>query len=55
MSLNEIRFSEMHPDNYVLCRVFEFDMEKKSGKVFNVTGNIRNELQFEAINFQVKM
>ncbi len=55
MSLNEIRFSEKHSENYVLCRVFEFDMEKNSGKVFSVIGNLKNELQFEAINFQVKI
>ena len=55
MSLNELRFSEIHSANYVLCRVFEFQISTKSGKVFQIEGNIKNEAHLEAINFRVKV
>ena len=55
MSLNEIRFSEIHSDNYVLYRVFDFEIDTKIGKVFALSGNIKKAAQLEAINFRVKV
>ena len=48
MSLNEMRFSEIHPDNYVLYRVFEFEINTKSGKLFHITGNIKDKAQLRS-------
>jgi hypothetical protein len=55
MSLNEIRFSEIHSDKYVLYRVFDFEIDTKTGKVFALLGNIKSGAQFEAISFRVKI
>ena len=55
MSGNEVRFSEKHPDNYVLYRLFEFQIATRTGKMFQIPGNIKNTLHFEAINFRVRI
>jgi hypothetical protein len=55
MSINEIRFSELHSEHYVLYRLFEFKIDSGSAKLFKVGGNIRNACQFEAINFRVRI
>jgi hypothetical protein len=55
MSMNEIRFSELHPDRYALYRVFEFEMETKSGKFFKIEGNIASVCQLEPINFRIRV
>jgi hypothetical protein len=55
MSINEIRFSEIHAKNYVMYRLFEFRANEESGKIFRVLGNIRETLQLEAINFRAKV
>jgi hypothetical protein len=54
MSINEIRFSELHAENYVLYRLFEFSIEEASGKLFKVEGNIQAAMQLEPINFRVR-
>jgi Domain of unknown function (DUF3883)/Domain of unknown function (DUF3427) len=55
MSINEIRFSELHKRNYVMYRLFEFRPNDESGKLFQITGSIREALQLEAINFRAKV
>jgi hypothetical protein len=55
MSLNEMRFSEIHAPNYILYRVFDFELDSKTGKHFTILGNIKKEAQFEAITFRVKI
>jgi hypothetical protein len=55
MSTNEIRFSELHSDHYVLYRVFEFKMETKSGKIFKIEGNIGSVCQLEPLDFRVRI
>ena len=55
MSLNEMRFSEIHSSDYVLYRIFDFEIHTKTGKVFHIAGNIKDEAQFEAITFRVKI
>ena len=55
MAINEVNFSERNPEHYALYRVFEFKMDQGSGKVFKIAGNIKDILQFEPINFRVKI
>jgi hypothetical protein len=55
MSRNEVCFSEIHPDNYVLYRLFDFEIATKTGKMFQITGNIKDTARFEAVNFRVKI
>jgi hypothetical protein len=55
MSINEIRFSELHSDCYVLYRLFEFQIETKSGKMFKIEGNIGSACQLEPINFRLRI
>jgi hypothetical protein len=54
MSINEIRFSELHAENYILYRLFEFSTEAASGKLFKIEGNIKAAFQLEPINFRVR-
>jgi hypothetical protein len=54
MSINEIRFSEIHAKSYAMYRLFEFRSSEES-KLYRVTGNIREALQLEAINFRAKV
>jgi Domain of unknown function (DUF3883) len=54
MSINEIRFSELHAEQYALYRLFDFSIEVASGKVFKVEGNIKATLQLEPIIFLVR-
>jgi hypothetical protein len=53
MSINEVRFSELHSDCYALYRLFEFQIETKSGKMFKIEGNIASACQLEPINYRL--
>ena len=53
MAINEVRFSELRSKNYVLYRLFEFQIATRSGKIFKVKGNIKDTLQFEPISFRL--
>jgi hypothetical protein len=55
MSANEIRFSAIHSDQYVLYRLFEFRIGTKSGKMFKIEGNVSGACHFEPINFRVRI
>ena len=54
ISPNELKFSEQHPENYHLYRLYEFDIDTKSAKVFVLTGDLSNQItlmptQFKAV------
>ncbi|MSP81276.1 MAG: DUF3427 domain-containing protein [Rhodospirillales bacterium] len=55
LSINEIKFSEVHADRYYLHRVFEFDPATRSGKTFVIKGNARQRLQLEPISFRARV
>ena len=44
ISPNELAFSNQHPDNYFLYRVYEFDAETRCGKVFVLNGNLSKKI-----------
>lgn len=52
MSPNEINFSEKHPDNFFLYRVYDFGSEN-SAKFFIIKGNVNNQLIKTPINFRM--
>lgn len=39
MSASEYTFYELHKENYVIARVYEFDMSTKNGKIEYILGN----------------
>ena len=55
MSINEILFSKTHANNFAIYRIFDFDVDALSGKVFVLAGNIECGAHLEAINFRVKL
>lgn len=38
MSASEYEFYELHRDNYIIARVYEFDMSEKTGKIEYISG-----------------
>jgi hypothetical protein len=54
MAVNEVKFAELHQKQYTLFRLFDFEIGTKSGRVFRIEGNIKEALQFEAINYRVR-
>lgn len=44
ISPNELAFSIQHPENYFLYRVYEFDAEARSGKVFVLNGDLLKQI-----------
>jgi hypothetical protein len=52
MSPNEINFSEKHPDNFFLYRVYDFGSEN-SAKFFIIKGNVNNQLIKTPVNFRM--
>ncbi|MBM7623762.1 DUF3427 domain-containing protein [Sporohalobacter salinus] len=52
ITLNEVAFSELHPDNYYLYRVFNFDFETKKGQFYEQSGSIRDNFDLEPVSFK---
>jgi hypothetical protein len=40
VTANEVRFSEQHPSDYHLVRLYEFDATSGSGKFYRVVGRL---------------
>ena len=41
ISANEVAFSERHPKNYELCRVFLYDTIADNGRCYSIFGDIK--------------
>jgi hypothetical protein len=52
LSLNELRFSVTKSEHYYLYRVFDFDQQTGSGKVFICRGDLTNAFSLAAIQFK---
>lgn len=52
ISPNELAFSNQHPENYFLYRVYEFDPTTRSGKVFVLNGNLSTRIQVVPTQFK---
>jgi hypothetical protein len=53
-SSNEISFSENHPDDYVLYRVYEFDEKSNTAECFQVTGPLSANFSHTPIQFKLR-
>ncbi|TND08850.1 MAG: hypothetical protein FD123_1704 [Bacteroidetes bacterium] len=51
ITLNEVAFSEMNPENYHLYRVFNFDRETRVAEFHDYSGNIKNHFLLEGVEF----
>ena len=49
---NELAFSELHPDSYVLIRGFDFDLEKETGKYFELGSDLKTHVSLTPVNFK---
>lgn len=52
ISPNELAFSNQHPDNYFLYRVYEFDAETRSGKVFVLNGDLLKQISLAPTQYK---
>lgn len=55
MSPNEIEFSKRNPSNYYLYRVYEFDVDANSGKVFLINGDISTAINLLPTQFKASL
>lgn len=54
MSVNEVEFSDKHHDNYHLYRVYEYDKKTDTGKLYCVSGKVRELYELSPNNFRVR-
>jgi len=54
MSVNEVEFSDAHPNNYHLYRVYEYDKKTDTGKLYCVSGKVRELFELTPNNFRVR-
>ena len=53
LSANEVGFSALHPDNYELCRVFEYDKRTNSGRCYSLWGDISRSFTLSPTHYRV--
>ncbi|HVO43098.1 MAG TPA: DUF3883 domain-containing protein [Aggregatilineales bacterium] len=53
ISANEVAFAISHPDNYELCRVFDYDYASNSGRFYSVSGTLFKNLHLTPTQFRV--
>jgi hypothetical protein len=51
ISPNELEFSKQNPVNYYLYRLYEFDNDTKTAKVFVLTGDLSNQISLIPTQF----
>ena len=49
---NELAFSELNYDSYVLIRVFDFDLEKETGKYFEFGSDLKTHVSLTPVDFK---
>jgi uncharacterized protein DUF3883 len=49
LTKNEIEFSRLNKNQYFLYRLFDFDINKNSGKYYQIQGDLNSELDLEPI------
>ncbi|CAO4173245.1 Protein NO VEIN C-terminal domain-containing protein [Methylorubrum aminovorans] len=54
ISPNEVSFSELHPDSFELCRIFEYDKQSGTAKFYSVTGNMRTGLSLAHTQYRAR-
>ncbi len=51
LSPNEIEFSRMNPNNYYLYRIYDLDVQNKSGKIYVLTGDLSDKLDLKPTQY----
>lgn len=51
ISPNEVAFSDAHPNNFCLVRVFGFDNKEHSGKAYAIYGSLSEQLELTPIQY----
>ena len=52
ISPNEVAFSDAHPNNFCLVRVFGFDNKEHSGKAYTIYGSLSEQLELTPIQYR---
>ena len=52
ISINEVLFSSENPENYILCRLFNFDEELNSAEYYELKGPISRHFNLEPTGFK---
>jgi len=52
ISINEVLFSSENPENYILCRLFNFDEEMNSAEYYELKGPISRQFNLEPTGFK---
>ncbi|WP_254654706.1 DUF3427 domain-containing protein [Bacillus sp. FJAT-27986] len=55
LTINELAFSEQHPESYVLVRIYDYDLKHNSGKFYVLEGDIKQKVELQPIQFKVKV
>lgn len=55
ISPNELEFSKQHQDNYLLYRLFEFEVDTASAKVFILKGDLSSQLEIIPTQFKAQL
>lgn len=55
ISPNELSYSQQHPDGYHLYRLFEFDSDRKVGKVYVLTGDLTSQIHLTPTQFKAEL
>jgi hypothetical protein len=53
LSANEVDFAALHPDNYELCRVFEYDKRINCGRCYSLWGDISRSFMLSPTHYRV--
>lgn len=51
LSPNEIEFSKINPNNYYLYRIYDLDVQQKSGKIYVLTGDLSGKLDLKPTQY----
>jgi hypothetical protein len=55
ITLNELRYAELHRDNYVIYRLFEFQVVSETARCFEMSGSDLEKARVEPVVFEVSL
>ena len=55
ISPNELEFSTQHAEDYSLYRVFEYDLESASAKVYVLEGDLSTQLNLQPTQYKAQL
>jgi len=54
LTINELNFSKKYATNYYLYRIYDYNIKKKSGKYYVITGDLSKKMSLEPIQFNCR-